>query len=138
MQLWSRINLKWQQESPYPMDNSWQSLSAYTPTEDFRMEGILISNNNLTSKRFSYPVSTTGRTCHSVKQESVLTSQLLTKIWSEYPRPPCKVIDDENFYNTVNHHNMGNKLIGQVSKFWQDEKRKERNESLGNEITERH
>jgi len=34
------------------------------PTEDFLMEGVLVSSNNLTSKRFSYPVSTTGRTWH--------------------------------------------------------------------------
>jgi hypothetical protein len=31
-------------------------------TEDFLMEGTRVSSNNLTSKRVSYPVSTTGLT----------------------------------------------------------------------------
>jgi hypothetical protein len=31
-------------------------------TDDFLMEGTLVSSNNLTSKRVSYPVSTTGLT----------------------------------------------------------------------------
>lgn len=108
--------------------------SAYIPTEDFRIEGILISNNNLTSKRFSYPVSTTGRTCHSVKQEYIDITIIDKNLKWICPWPPCKVIDDENFYNTVNQHNIVNKLI---AKFWQEGERKERNENLGSEITKR-
>nr|AFK48410.1 unknown [Lotus japonicus] len=50
-------------------------------TEDFLMEGTLVSSNNLTSKRVSYPVSTTGRTviiCSTI-QSSVAESTLPNK-----------------------------------------------------------
>ena len=70
-------------------------LSGYILTVDFWMEGILISNNNLTSKRFSYPVSTTGRTCHGIRHDSIWTSQLLD--FSSFPFQKNKEI----FFNST-------------------------------------
>lgn len=67
---------------------------ACTPTEDFRIEGIFISRSNLTSNKFSYPVSTTGRT---YKTEDVISFTIMHP-WNFclYMFPEQSILDSEN------------------------------------------
>lgn len=67
---------------------------ACTLTEDFRIEGIFISRSNLTSNKFSYPVSTTGRTYYT---EDVISFTVMHP-WNFclYVFPEQSILDSEN------------------------------------------